>query len=111
MTVLFAAVFLGERLTRRNLLLLAIIPLITVLLVWTNGIHGLVWSEVTLDRSGPFPAMSVHYGLWFWVHLVYSYMLLLLGTLMLIRMVITFPDLYRWQLQHGLLGGVGRLQR
>jgi len=93
-------------LTRRNLLLLAIIPLITVLLVWTNGIHGLVWSEVTLDRSGPFPAMSVHYGLWFWVHLVYSYMLLLLGTLMLIRMVITFPDLYRWQAILLLFGAI-----
>ena len=41
--------------------------------------------------------MSVSYGVWFWLHWVYSYTLLLLGTALLIRMVIDFPDLYRWQ--------------
>ncbi len=84
-------------LTRRNLGLLAVVPIITLLLVWTNEAHGLVWSRVDLDTSGPFPAMAPQHGLWFWVHSAFSYTCLLLGTILLIRMVISFPDLYRWQ--------------
>lgn len=84
-------------LTRRNLGLLAVVPVITLLLVWTNEAHGLVWSRVDPDTSGPFPAMAPQHGLWFWVHSAFSYTCLLLGTILLIRMVISFPDLYRWQ--------------
>jgi len=93
-------------LTRRNLLLLLIIPIITILLVWTNDIHGLIWSQVVLDTSGPFPAMQVSYGAWFWVQWIYAYLLLLFGTVLLIRMVTTFPDLYRWQAILLLFGAI-----
>lgn len=84
-------------LTRRNLALLALIPAITLLLVWTNEAHGWLWAEVGLANSGPFPSLAVSYGPWFWIHTVYSYVLLLWGTLLLLRMVFNFPDLYRWQ--------------
>ena len=39
-------------LTRRNLALLSVVPLITLALVWTNGAHGLVWSSIGIDASG-----------------------------------------------------------
>lgn len=84
-------------LNRRNLLLLSIIPVITILLVWTNETHGLIWSQIGLNTDGPFPAMEVSYGAWFWIQWVYAYLMLLSGTVLLIRMVITFPNLYRWQ--------------
>ncbi len=95
----FALAYTGREhwLTRRNLALLAVIPAITLLLVWTNQAHGLVWAEVGLASSGPFPSLAVSYGPWFWLHLAYSYVLLLWGTLLLLRMVFNFPDLYRWQ--------------
>jgi len=93
-------------LNRRNLAILAIVPLITLLLVWTNEAHGLVWSQLSLVATGPFPAMNVSYGLWFWIHSVYSYILLLLGTLLIVRMVGSFPDLYRWQAILLLFGAV-----
>ena len=106
--LVFALQYTGWQnwLTRRNLMLLAVIPAITLLLIWTNQAHGLMWSQVSLDTSSPLPAMQVSYGPWFWCHLVYSYLLLLLGTLLLIRMVITFPDLYRWQVIFLLFGSI-----
>src|SRR5512143_2976730 len=36
-------------LTRRNLLLISIIPLVTVLLAFTTEAHGLIWSTFNLD--------------------------------------------------------------
>ena len=42
----------GEWLTNRNLALLSLIPLITLVLAWTNESHDLIWSEVSLEFSG-----------------------------------------------------------
>ncbi len=84
-------------LTRRNLALLAIVPFATLLLVWTNDIHGLIWSTIALDSSGSFSMLDLSYGPWFWVHIAYSYLLLSLGTLLLIQTLIRAPRLYRGQ--------------
>lgn len=91
-------------LTRRGLALLAFIPSITLLAVWTTESYGLLWSRLELDTSGSFPALAVTYGPWFWVHSAFSYTCLLLGTILFIRMVLAFPRLYRLQAGFLLLG-------
>src|SRR5919199_57155 len=83
--------------TRRNLALLSALPLVTLLLAWTNEAHGLVWSSTRLNKDGPFPALEVGHGAWFWVHLSYSYLLLLVGTILPITMLTRSPHLYRKQ--------------
>jgi hypothetical protein len=95
----FALRYTGRegQLTPRNLALLSALPLITLLLAWTNEGHGLVWSSTGLNEDGPFPALEVDHGAWFWVHLSYSYLLLLIGTILLIAMLTRSPHLYRKQ--------------
>src|SRR5215203_3525893 len=85
------------QLTPRNLTLLSALPLVTLLLAWTNEAHGLIWSSTRLGQGGPFPALEVDHGVWFWVHLSYSYLLLLVGTILLISMLTHSPNLYRKQ--------------
>lgn len=79
-------------LNRRNLIILSIVPLITILLAWTNEAHHLVWASVTLDDTGRFPIFEN--GAWFWFFVSYSYLLLLLGTILLIRTLnkLLWPD-------------------
>ncbi len=91
-------------LTPRNLGLLAILPLSTLVLVWTNEMHHLVWRRTELDTSGSFPVLEVAYGPWFWVYSTYSYLLLLLGTGHLVWRLLRVPYLYRWQSGALLLG-------
>ncbi len=91
-------------LTRRNGALLAIVPLITLLLVWTNDVHGLIWSNIILDTSGSFSVLDLDRGAWYWVNTTYSYLLLFLGTLLLVRALIRSPRLYRGQAGALLLG-------
>ena len=95
----FALQYTGRErwLTGRNLALLSALPLVTLLLAWTNEAHGLIWSSTRLDEDGPFPALGVEHGAWFWVHLSYSYLLLLIGTILLISMLTRSPNLYRKQ--------------
>ena len=84
-------------LTRRNILLLTVIPLITNFLIWTTEYHGLMWQEMVLDSSGPFPALALSYGGWFWVNWAHANICILLGTALLIHMLFHSPGLYRLQ--------------
>jgi len=99
MWLIFALQYTGreEWLTGHNLALLAVVPLITVLLVWTNDAHGLIWSSIGQNTDGSFLVLDLTYGAWFWVHWMYSYLLLLLGTILLIRVLIRSEGLYRGQ--------------
>jgi len=91
-------------LTRSSLALLAVIPTTTVILAWTNGMHGLIRQGVSLDASGPFLAIAKTYGPWFWVHAGFSYLMLILGSIVLIRMLFGTSRLYRGQAMVLLLG-------
>jgi len=86
-----------QAIRRRVVPLLALIPTITVILVWTNEAHGLIWKAIALDTSGPFVALSLSYGIWFWVNLGSAYLMVLAGTVILLAMVFRSSHLYRQQ--------------
>jgi PAS domain S-box-containing protein len=96
-------------LTQRNLILLTILPLITLLLIWTTERHGLMWRQTSLNHDGPFPTLEVSYGPWFWLHTAYSYTLLLLGTFFLVNMWLRSARLYRLQSGAVLVGALAPL--
>jgi PAS domain S-box-containing protein len=81
----------------RRLVLLGVLPLGTLLLVWTNEAHGLVWSETALDTSGPFVFLDLEHGPAFWAYWAYSYVLILLGTGLMVSTLIRSPGLYSKQ--------------
>ncbi len=88
----------GKNLTMRAIAGLAIIPCITVVLALTTDSNGLIWSSFYLSRTNDFSALGVSHGLWFWVHSIYSYALLLIGTIIIIRRLIwRKQELYRRQ--------------
>lgn len=70
-------------LTRRNLILLSIVPIITILLPWSNDTHHYIWKSVYADASNRF--LTFTFGTWSWIFIVYSYLLVLTGTILLIR--------------------------
>jgi PAS domain-containing protein len=102
----FVVEYLGQSdwLTRRNLILSAIFPAATVLFNWTNGYHGLLYREVTLDTSGSFPQFDPTYGPWFWINITYAYVLMATATVLLVRAVVRYPQLYRLQAWTMLIG-------
>src|SRR5919112_459179 len=83
--------------TRRALALLAIEPVVALVLIFTNEAHGLFWSSRESSTPAPFPVVESVYGPWFWVHLSYSYLLLLVGTVFLAQALVSSVHLYREQ--------------
>ncbi|HEC35736.1 MAG TPA: PAS domain S-box protein [Anaerolineae bacterium] len=84
-------------LTRGRLIGLSIIPLLTLLLVWTNDFHNLMRQGVRLDTSGPLPVIGKIYGPWHWVHIGYSYLLLSVAFVLLLGAMMDAPPPHRGQ--------------
>ncbi len=83
-------------LTRAKLIRLLILPQITTLLAWTQPWHGL-WREAHLENLGPLTVQVWENRLWFWVHAVYSYAILLTTFALLINAIVRSASLYRRQ--------------
>lgn len=73
-----------EWISKRNLALVLVIPLITLSLVWTNEFHHLHYKSVSVDSSGPFPLLNIERGPWYFFHTLYFYVMLLWGIMLLI---------------------------
>lgn len=86
----------GGWLNVRTSALLAAFPLVTLLVIFTNGYHGLFWRSREPSAPWSFPTIEPVYGPWFWAHLAYSYALTLLGAALLFRALFS-SRLYRGQ--------------
>ncbi len=91
-------------LTRRNLILGAILPIITLVLVWTNKAHGLIWADTRLVSVGSMTWLVLKHGLFFWIYISYSYLVLMLGALALLRTILHTSGLQRSQAALVLVG-------
>lgn len=104
--LVFVLQYTGQErwLTRRNVILMVIEPLITLLLVWTNEFHDLMEQTISWDTSGSFSTLHVEYGTWYWINTAYSYLLILLGTMLIFMFIGTLR-----RAAHIYLGQVGTL--
>lgn len=84
-------------LTRRNLAWLIFVPVVTIVMAWTNSFHHLMWKEFWLDTSISPPVDVATHGAWFWIYATYSYSLLLAGTLVLVKLMRHSTGVYRKQ--------------
>ena len=95
----FALKYSGKEdwLNLRILLLLALEPMVALFLIWTNDYHGLMWTSIRLEDFGSYRARVTSYGLLFYFHAAYSYLILLLGSALMIRTTIRRDPLFRGQ--------------
>jgi len=103
--VTFAIRYTGRwQLSRRSVAALSVVPLVTTAVALSNPAHGLLWEGAMLTTSTPVVVAATAYGPWFWVHAAYSYVLLAIGTGLLVRSFVLSGRLYRWQAA-ALVGG------
>ena len=87
----------AQRLKPRWIMIYSLVPAITVLLVWSNELHRLMWAAYTFTPVNNWLAFSVQHGPWFAVHMAYSYLLVFIGAYLLVRNSLTTFDVYRRQ--------------
>jgi PAS domain S-box-containing protein len=104
----FACQYTGREawLTRPAIALLAVEPVVMLILIWTNQFHGLFWRTIALAPGDPLFAWRSTRGIAYWAHAAYTYLLLLIGTILLIQAFIHSSGLYRRQVAGVLLGAL-----
>ena len=96
----------GEWLEPQRFWIALIVPLITVGLLYSNRYHAMVWEGVHFVWMDRLLALQVEHGLWFWVHVCYSYSLVLIGTLFIGQETLSAFQLYRKQSIWLMVGAV-----
>lgn len=89
----------GKWLTKRNIAIALIFPIITLLVAWTTEYHHWFFTEIS-TTTDPVSGLLLIWnppGWWFWLHAVYTYGILVFGTFFLIREYWNQRDVYRSQ--------------
>lgn len=81
----------------RKIIWIGVIPTIIMLLVWTDGLHGLIRYDMHMDYSGLFPVIAKKYGPAFFIHAFYSHSLNIAAWVLLIKAVFFKITVYRKQ--------------
>lgn len=84
-------------LTRGILGLLVAERLFSLLVVWTNGLHGFFWEQTRVEVFSSVLTLGVNYGVWFWANVAYSYALFFVATLLILSVFFGSLPWYRYQ--------------
>jgi PAS domain S-box-containing protein len=87
-----------DRLTKRTITLFFVIPIITLILVWTNQYHELIWSNPRLEKHFVFSILTFDPGPWWWVNIIYGNILLIISTFLLVKSLKQANSIYRRQI-------------
>jgi hypothetical protein len=74
--------------------LLYIILFISIMLIWSNDWHHLMWSNARLVTYGDFMITEKTYGILAWFVVIYCYLLVLAGAVVMLRRLFVGIPLY-----------------
>ncbi len=74
-----------------------VIPTIILIAAFTNEHHHLVWPNVYLENTKNGVIAIYKHGIIFYTNVIYSYLLMMYGTYLLISQVVSFPRVYKKQ--------------
>jgi putative nucleotidyltransferase with HDIG domain/PAS domain S-box-containing protein len=79
-------------------ILFSVVPLLFLFLLTTNGYHGLVRGESWLIDSDPFPILMYSFSPLVWFYVLYTYVIMIFGVVILLRGYLDSPLIYRNQI-------------
>ncbi|MDD3224846.1 MAG: histidine kinase N-terminal 7TM domain-containing protein [Clostridium sp.] len=84
--LMFALNFAGykDKLKKRTLMLLYIVPVIVLIINYTNDFHHLFYIKLYMKSNGIFQIVDMIKGPWYWVNVIYAYTLMFIGLIILI---------------------------
>ncbi|PSQ07077.1 HTR-like protein [Halobacteriales archaeon QS_6_71_20] len=87
----------GEYVTRRLVAVVAVVPVVTTLLVMTAPTHGLMWTDYRIAPTLGTATVLFDPGVWFYVHAVFGWAVIGVGTVYLLEPVLSYGARYRDQ--------------
>jgi len=96
---MFSAVYTDQKefLKRFPRFLIWLIPSITLILAFTNEYHRLLWEEIILPSNSINNVAIYDHGIWFPVHIGFSYLVLMVGTYWFLKSLLNSTQKKRGQ--------------
>jgi diguanylate cyclase (GGDEF)-like protein/PAS domain S-box-containing protein len=100
----FVMIYLGhgEALKRTTFLILSIVPILTLMFMWVAPLQGLFYGSNPPSGS----SMIFSGGPWFYIFVIYSYGLMMVGVVLLARAYLNSPAFYQRQTRLILVGAL-----
>jgi diguanylate cyclase (GGDEF)-like protein/PAS domain S-box-containing protein len=92
----------SRRLTRRFKYLLVVEPVATLVILFTDRYHGLFFAGKRFEEG----RAILDGGVWFWINITYSYLMILVAFVLLIRFAAKTRDFQRKQIALIVLGAL-----
>ncbi len=104
--VIFVIQFTGNDfwLKTHRLILLSLIPLVTLLLKYTDSVHGLIYRHVEAEHITGLTVLHITPGYWYWIQLAYINLALIFAAGLLIRYFWNSERIFRKQAMVMLAG-------
>ncbi|OPX59649.1 MAG: sensory histidine kinase AtoS [Methanobacterium sp. PtaB.Bin024] len=85
--------------------MLMVLPLVIIILAFTNDLHGIIWPSITpvSDVTGAY--LIYAHGLGYWINIGYSFIMIILGLVILLRLLMKSPRIYHNQILILMLSG------
>ncbi|ADZ09286.1 signal transduction histidine kinase [Methanobacterium lacus] len=77
--------------------LISIVPIFILVLVATNPWYGLIWPSITPTSNDPMALLIYGKGIGFFINAIYTYILLVVGVLLLLQSIIRNPKVFQKQ--------------
>ena len=79
--LVFAIIFTGhkERIKKSTFMLMNIVPVITLIMSYTNDFHYMFYKDLYMNTDGIFPIVELIKGPWYWVNIAYTYAVMVIG--------------------------------
>ena len=100
--LVFAFSYTGMReyLTKRWIILLSVIPVLTLILLWTDSLHGLFFNGQRVNGA----SVIFSGGVGFWLNALFLYFCVIVAVIILIRAYFHYPRRYYGQISVVLTG-------
>lgn len=85
---------------------LMVLPLVIILLAFTNDWHGFIWPTITPVFSTNGLLLIYAHGLGYWVNISYSFILIIMGLLVLLKLLMKSSRMYHNQILILMLSGL-----
>ncbi len=93
-------------LKRWHIPLFFIVPLFCTIMALTNDLHHMFWVNIFINASNGVPFVVYEHGPFWWLVVIYSYPLLIAGTIAFVLAIFRFPAIYRKQSLLLILAGI-----
>ncbi|MCC7558705.1 MAG: PAS domain S-box protein [Methanobacteriaceae archaeon] len=88
------------------IMLLMILPLFILFLAFTYSQHQLIWTSITPVSNVPGALLVYEHGLFFWIDVIYSFLMSIMGITILLTVLNSSSRIYRPQIYMLIFSGI-----